>query len=75
VAIFLADVFYTQGPILAVVSAAHLTTAVLVVVMNLLVIVGLRYRQQRKTFIVISWYGPLLIGLYVFGAYVLFTQA
>ena len=40
--------------------------------MSLLVIVALRFRQKRKTFIVISWYGPLLIGLYIFGAYALF---
>ncbi len=43
-----------------------------VVAMSLLVIVGLRFIQRRKTFIVVSWYGPLLIGLYIFGAYALF---
>ena len=78
VAITLADLFYTQGPILfqprSLVSDAHLTTAILVVVMNLLVIVGLRFRQKRKTFKVISWYGPLLVGLYLLGAYALFAS-
>ena len=68
------DLFYTQGPILAVVSKAHLTTAMVAVVMSLLVIVGLRFRQKRKTFVVISWYGLVLIGLYIFGAYALFTS-
>jgi cation:H+ antiporter len=67
------DIFYTEGPILAMVSGAHLTTAVMAVVMSLVVIIGLRFRQKRKTFIVFSWYTPALIGLYVFGAYTLFT--
>ena len=68
------DLFYTQGPILTMVSRAHFITAVVAVVMSLLVIVGLRFRQKRKTFIVFSWYTPLLIGLYIFGAYALFTR-
>ncbi len=69
-----ADLFYTPGPILAMVSGVHLTTAMVAVIMSLVVIVGLRFRQQRKTFIVISWYGPVLIGLYILGAYALFTS-
>ena len=72
--IALVDLFYTQGPILSSVSSTHLITAVVVIVMSLLVIVGLRFRQKRKTFIIISWYGPLLIGLYIFSAYALFTS-
>ncbi|MEE8413872.1 MAG: hypothetical protein V3R96_04910 [Dehalococcoidales bacterium] len=72
--IFLIDLFYTQGPILSSVSSAHTTTAILAAAMSLVVIIGLRYRQKRKTFGVISWYGLLLIGLYFFGAYVLFTS-
>ncbi|GAI17211.1 unnamed protein product, partial [marine sediment metagenome] len=78
VAITWVDLFYTSGPILfqprSLVSSAHLTTAAVAVVMSLLVIIGLRFQQQRKTFIVISWYGPLLIGLYIFGAYALFIS-
>jgi cation:H+ antiporter len=73
-----ADLFYTQGPILfqprSLVSAAHLTTAVVAIIMSLVVIVGLRFRQKRKTFIVISWYGLALIGLYLYGAYALFIS-
>jgi len=68
------DLFYTRGPILTMVSRAHLITATVAVIMSLLVIVGLRFRQKRKTFIVFSWYTPALIGLYVFGAYTLFTS-
>ena len=68
------DLFYTQGAILSSVSGAHLITAAVAIVMSLLVIVGLRFRQKRKTFFVISWYALALIGLYIFGAYALFTS-
>ncbi len=73
--LFLVDLFYAQGPIFSRVSSVHLITAVVVVVMNLLVILGLRFQQKRKTFGIISWYGLALIGLYIFGAYALFTSS
>ena len=66
------DLSYTQGPILSVVSGSHLITAAVVAVMNLLVIAGLRFRQRRKVFGVLSWYAPVLIVIYVLGAYALF---
>ncbi len=68
------DLVYTPGSLLSSVSRAHLITAVVAIVMTLLVIVGLRFRQKRKTFF-ISWYTPVLIGLYIFGAYRLFISA
>jgi cation:H+ antiporter len=74
VAILWTDIFYTQGPILAVVSRTHLITAVVTIIMSLLVVAGLNFRRKLKTFGVISWYGPLLIGLYILGAYALFTS-
>ena len=74
--IFPVDLFYVQGPILAeprfLLSASHLITAAVVMMMTLMVIIGLRFRQKRKSFIVISWYALALIGLYIFGAYALF---
>ncbi len=70
--IFPVDLFYARAPILSLVSTTHLTTAAVIVVMSLLVIIGLRFRQKRKTFVVASWYTPALIGLYIFGAYALF---
>jgi len=68
------DLFYTQGAILSSASAAHLITAAVAIVMSLLVIVGLRFRQKRKTFFIISWYAVALIGLYIFGFYALFIS-
>ena len=75
VVIALADIFYTPGPLLFMVSSAHLVTAAVAIVMTIVVIAGLRFRQKRKTFAVISWYSPVLIGLYVFGAYMLFRSS
>jgi cation:H+ antiporter len=68
-----ADLSYSRGPILTMVSRSHLITALVAVIMSLVVIVGLRFHPQRKTFFIISWYSPILIGLYIFGAYALFT--
>ena len=68
------DLFYAQGAILSSASDAHLITAAVAIVMSLLVIIGLRFRQKRKTFIVISWYALALIGLYIFGFYALFIS-
>ena len=68
------DLAYTQAPILSSSSPVHLITAVLAIAMSLIVIVALRFRQQRKTFFVISWYGLVLIGLYILGAYALFIS-
>ncbi len=72
--VFLLDLFYTKAPILSSVSGTHFISAMIAAAMSLLVIIGLRFRQKRKTFIVVSWYVPLLIGLYIFGAYALFTS-
>ena len=72
--VFIIDLFYTEGPVLSSASSNHLITSALLVVMNLLVIIGLRFRQERKTFIVFSWYAPALILLYVLGVYALFAS-
>jgi len=69
------DLFYTEGSILCSVSNSHLITAAVVTVMSILVIVGLRFRPRRKTFVVVSWYALALIALYVFGAYALFSAS
>ena len=61
------DFAFRQGPIFSSVSRVHLITVVVAIVMTLVVIAGLRFRQQRKTFFLVSWYSPVLIALYVFG--------
>jgi len=67
------DLAYRQGPVLSLASNSHLVTAATVVAMSLLVIAGVKFRQKRKTFAVVSWYSVGLIALYILGAYALFT--
>ena len=69
------DLAHGQGHILSSVSSGHLITASVAVMMSLLVIAGLRFRPNRKIFRVASWYAPVLIMLYILGAYVLFTSS
>jgi len=69
------DLAYRRGPVLSSVSGAHLVTAVVAIVMTLIVIAGLRFRQKRKTFSFISWPAVALIGLYVFAMRYLFISA
>ena len=71
--IFIADVFYSQGPILSLVSSEHLITAVAAIAMTMLVIIGLRFRQKRKTFRFISWYGAALIVIYIISSYAIYN--
>jgi len=72
--VFVLDLFYGKGPLLAYVSEAHAITAGVVVGMSLVLILGLLLRQRRKTFFVMSWYSVLLFGLYLGGAYALFAS-
>ena len=72
--LFIADLFYRPGPILSSVASDHLVTAVIALVMTILVIVGISFRQKQKTFRFISWYAVALIGLYLFGFYHLFSS-
>ncbi len=73
--IFTVNLFYGKAPLLASVSGAHVITSVVIITMSFIVILGLWFRQKRKTFFIISWYGLALIGLYIFGAYALFASS
>lgn len=68
------DLAQGQGFVLSSVSSGHLIVASVAVMMTLLVIAGLRFRRKRKVFRVASWYTPLLIALYILGAYALFNS-
>ena len=71
--IALVDLAYRQGSLLGSVSPGHLVVAAVVAAMSLVVIAGLRFRRERKTFVFMSWYAPALIGLYIFAACASFT--
>jgi cation:H+ antiporter len=63
--IFITDIFYTEGPLLSDVSSKNLFTALAMVIMTLIVILGLKFKSKRKTFGIISWNALLVIIIYV----------
>lgn len=67
------DIFYIRESIFSAASDVHVITAAAGIVMSLLVIIGIRLRQKRKTFGIISWYSPALILVYLAGFYALFV--
>jgi cation:H+ antiporter len=71
--LFTIDLFFTAGPVLSSASGAHATTAAIVTVMTAIVAAGILLRRRRKTFRVVSWYAVLILGLYLYGAYALFS--
>ena len=71
--IFLADLAYRRGPILATASPLHALTALFGLLMTSVVMLGLFYRSQRRHAGVGA--DSLLIGLlYIFVAYILFFK-
>jgi len=68
------DLFYHKDSIFAASSEDHVITASFITLMTLIVIAGLIFRTKRKTFKVMSWYSIALIGVYIIGAYILFTR-
>jgi cation:H+ antiporter len=73
--IFSADIFYSQGPVLFSVSSVHALTAAMAIAMTLVVIFGLRSKNQRKTFKFASWYSITLVVLYIAGSYAIYALA
>lgn len=67
------DVAHGPGFVLSSVTGGHIT-AFAAVAMSLVVIAGLRLRQRRKLLGAVSWYVPVLLALYVVGAYALFAS-
>ena len=72
--IFLTDIFYTPQAIMSSASDVHTITAAAGILMSLLVIIALRFRQKKKVGRLFSWYSPLLIILYLLGFFMLFAS-
>lgn len=70
--IFIADLFYTPGSILAAVSTSNLFAAGAAVLMTFAVIAGLKLRLKSKTLGFISWNTALILVLYLSTSIVLF---
>lgn len=66
------DVFYRSGPLLSHVSASHAGSAVSVLLMTGLVIIGLIYRPGVRLLRTVGWVSIGLIALYLFNAYLLY---
>jgi hypothetical protein len=43
--------------------------------MTIVILLGIRFKRERKFFKVISWYGLVLLALYITGAYILFISS
>lgn len=69
------DLSHGRASVFAVLSQSHIITAIAVILMTLIVIVGLISRTRRKTPLAMSWYSIVLLGLYITGAYFLFTMS
>jgi len=67
------DLLYVRGPLLSHVSFSHLFSAVTALMMTGIVITGLIFRTEKKAWVILSWEGVALLGLYLLNAYVLFT--
>ncbi len=61
------DIIYVKSPVLAAVSESHLVTASAVMVMTLIFISGLSFKQRR--FFRLSWWNCTLIVLFIASAY------
>jgi len=72
--IFIIDIFYVRGPILSLVSHSHLITAMITIAMTMVVVIGMRFRYKRKILKIAGWYSYFLIGLWLFGAYLVYTS-
>ena len=73
--IFVLDILYTKGLLMSSVSSSHTISAVIAIVMTIVILLGIRFKRERKFFKVISWYGLVLLALYITGAYILFISS
>ena len=73
--VFVLDALYTKGLLMSSVSSSHTISAVIAIVMTGIILLGIRFKRERKLFGIISWYGLALIVLYITGAYILFATS
>lgn len=66
------DVLYRKASIFSILSQQHIFTAFIVIFMTITVISGLILKPKRKTVLGLSFYGIILIVIFVIGAYINF---
>ena len=69
--VFIADLFYRQGPLLDFVSNNHILSALLVIMMSSFIILGMIYRTDKR-FARIGYDAWLVLAGYIAAAYLLF---
>ena len=63
------DIVYTKGPLLVFVSPLHTVSALSVVMMSGVAVVGLFYRPRERLFRTVGWTSLLLLSLYLLNAF------
>ena len=69
----LVDLFYMKGSVFAAASQVNLVAILVAALMVALTGFAIYRPSERLVLRGVSWYGPLLVGLYVAAAYVLFA--
>jgi cation:H+ antiporter len=69
------DVVYLKGPLLSSVSSLHAVSALSVVMMSGVTVVGLFYRPRERLFRTVGWTSLLLLSLYLLNAFFLYLYA
>jgi cation:H+ antiporter len=67
------DLVFLDGPLLAHIDSVHASSAFSAVIMSAVVIAALQSRPRRKIYRLPSLPSVVLIGVYAFNAWVLFT--
>jgi cation:H+ antiporter len=66
------DTVYLKGPLLSFVSPLHAVSALSVVMMSGVAVVGLFYRPRERLFRTVGWTSLLLLSLYLLNAFFLY---
>jgi cation:H+ antiporter len=70
--VFALDVFDGKPLIFTDASSSNLVTLSLFIVMNVVIMIALKFTAQRKLFEFTSWYTPILVGSFILGSYILY---
>ena len=71
--IFVDDILYRKAPILQVTSPNHVWSASIVMAMTAIIIIAMATKPRNKL-LNISWYTPVLIIIFLLGAYINFRM-
>jgi len=66
------DLFYLKGPLLSHVSGLHAVSALSVVMMSGVAVVGLFYRPPTRVFRTVGWTSLLLLSIYLLNTFFLY---